>query len=39
MPERVGHIVERRLQRVGRVYPLELKAGRRGGEGEVKDPE
>jgi|GEM_PF-1691851 len=39
MPERVGHIVERRLQRVGRVYPLELRAGRSGGKGEVKDSE
>lgn len=39
MPEKIGHIVERRLQRVGRIYPLGLRAGRRDGKGEIKDSE
>jgi hypothetical protein len=36
MSEKVGKIVERRLERIGRIYPIELRVGRRGGEGEVK---
>ena len=30
MRERIGHIVERRLPRIGRIYPVELRVERRG---------
>jgi hypothetical protein len=36
MSEKVGKIVEKKLERVGRIYPIELRVGRRGSEGEVK---
>ena len=39
MAERVGHIVEKRLERVGRIYPVELKVGRRGCESKVEAKE
>ncbi len=37
MSERVGRIIEKRFERVGRIYPFELRVGRRGSEGEVKN--
>ena len=37
MSEKVEHVVERRLQRVGRIYPLKLRVGKSGGKGKVKD--
>jgi len=37
MRERVGHIAERRLPRIGRVYPVELRVGKRGGKDQAKD--
>ena len=39
LAERVGHIVEKRLERVGRIYPVELKAGRHGRESKVEAKE
>ena len=39
LAERVGHIVEKRLERVGRIYPVELKAGRRSRESKVEAKE
>jgi hypothetical protein len=30
MRERIGHIAERRLPRVGRIYPVELRVEKRG---------
>jgi len=37
LAERVGHIVEKRLERVGRIYPVELKVERRGSKDQAKD--
>jgi hypothetical protein len=37
--ERVGHIVERRLERIGRIYPLELKVSRHGCESKAEGKE
>jgi hypothetical protein len=39
LAERVGHIVEKRLERVGRIYPVELKVGKRGRESKVEAKE
>jgi len=39
LAERVGHIVEKRLERVGRIYPVELKFGRHGRESKVEAKE
>jgi hypothetical protein len=39
LAERVGRIVEKRLERVGRFYPVELKVGRHGREGKVEAKE
>ena len=39
LAERVGYIVEKRLERVGRIYPVELKAGRHGCESKVEAKE
>ena len=39
LAERVGHIVEKRLERVERIYPVELKVGRHGREGKVEAKE
>jgi len=39
LAERVGHIVEKRLERVGRIYPVELKVSKRGREGKVEAKE
>jgi hypothetical protein len=36
MRERIGHIAERRLPRVGRIYPVELRVGRRGSKDQAK---
>jgi hypothetical protein len=30
MRERIGHIAERRLPRIGRIYPVELRVEKRG---------
>jgi hypothetical protein len=35
MSERVGRVVEKRLERVGRIYPLELRFGKRGCESKA----
>lgn len=39
MAERVGHIVEKKLERVGRIYPVELKVGKHGCESKVEAKE
>ena len=39
LAERVGHIVEKRLERVGRIYPVELKFGKHGCESKVEAKE
>ena len=39
LAERVGHIVEKRLERVGRIYPVELKVGRHCRESKVEAKE
>jgi hypothetical protein len=36
MSERIGHIVEKKLERIGRIYPMELKVGSHGCENKVK---
>jgi hypothetical protein len=37
--ERVGRIVERKLERVGRIYPLELRVSRHGCESKAEGKE
>jgi hypothetical protein len=37
--ERVGRIVERKLERVGKIYPLELKVSRHGCESKAEGKE
>jgi hypothetical protein len=36
MTERVGRIVEKKLERVGRIYPMELKVTKYGCESKVE---
>jgi len=36
MAERVGRIVEKKLERVGRIYPVELKVTKYGCESRVE---
>jgi len=37
--ERIGHIRERFLERIGRIYPIELRRRSFGCKSEVKDKE
>jgi len=37
--ERIGHIAERRVERIGRIYPLELRAGGGGRKGKAEGEE
>jgi len=37
MSERIGHIVKRKYERIGRIYPIELKVSKHGCRNKVKD--
>jgi len=39
MTERVGRIVEKKLERVGRIYPIELKVTKHGCESKAEGKE
>jgi len=37
MRERIGHVLEKLLERLGRLYPVELRIGKCGGKAKGKD--
>jgi hypothetical protein len=39
MSERIGHIVERKYERIGRIYPIELKVSKHSCKNKVEDKE